>query len=153
MGKPSEWLEVLVWVSVGMFVGLGGYTFQYAEGFSYLSNNPKACINCHVMRDNYRSWLKGAHHNAATCNDCHVPHVFPANLLAKAENGWNHSFKFTFRNYKTPIEIRPVNRARLRDNCIRCHGAQISRMESHPVKVSDDINCVDCHTSVGHNAD
>ncbi len=137
---------------MGVFLGLGVYTFQYAEGLSYLSNDPKACINCHVMRENYNSWKRGPHHAAATCNDCHVPHSFPAKWLAKAENGWNHSVKFTLGNYETPLKIRPANRARLKDNCVRCHGAQISRMENHPVKISDNIHCAECHTDVGHKA-
>ena len=151
--KPGGWLEILAWVSVGVVLGLGVYTFQYAEGLSYLSNNPKACVNCHVMRNNYRAWQQGPHHAAATCNDCHVPHSFPAKWLAKAENGWNHSVKFTLGNYKTPIQIHPENLARVQDNCIRCHGEQIGRMPEHPVKVSDisaDTRCTDCHTAIGH---
>ncbi len=101
--------------------GLGLCTFQYAEGLSYLSDDPKACNNCHVMNDNYRSWQAGAQHQTATCNDCHAPRTFPAKFLA-----------------------------RLQDNCIRCHGAQINRMESHPVKVGDGIRCTECHAAVGH---
>ena len=149
-GKPRGWLEILAWVSVGVLLGLAIYTFRYAEGPSYLSNDPKACVNCHVMRDNYKSWERGPHHAVATCNDCHVPHSFPAKWLAKAENGWNHSVKFTLGNYKMPIRIHPANRARLRDNCVRCHGEQISKMEGHPIKVTDDVHCAECHTTVGH---
>lgn len=150
MGKLGGWLQVLAWVSVGIFLGLGAYTFRYAEGLSYLSNDPKACVNCHVMRDNYRSWMKGGHHEAATCNDCHVPHSFPAKWLAKMENGWNHSVKFTLQNYEVPIRIRPMNLARAQANCIRCHGAQIDRMADHPIRSSDGVACTDCHTSIGH---
>ncbi len=153
MGKPGSGLQVIAWVSVGVFLGLGVYTFWYAGGPSYLSNDPKACANCHVMRDNYRSWEAGPHHAAATCNDCHVPHAFPAKWLAKAENGWNHSVKFTLRNYEEPIRIRPVNLARVQANCIRCHGGQISAMAEHPVKVEEvggDIRCTDCHSGIGH---
>lgn len=151
MKKSGGRLEILAWVSVGVLLGLAAYTFQYAEGLSYFSNDPKACLNCHVMKDNYNSWRKGSHHGVATCNDCHVPHAFPAKWLAKAENGWNHSVKFTLGNYKTPIEIQPANYARLRDNCVRCHGDQISKMENHPIKVSDTMHCAECHTAVGHH--
>ena len=135
---------------MGVLIGLTAYTVYYAEGFSYLSNDPKACVNCHVMRDNYRSWQKGPHHAVATCNDCHVPHGFPQKWIAKAQNGWSHSVKFTFQNYEKPIRIKPVNRERLRENCVRCHGEQISRMPDHPVKVADNVHCADCHTAVGH---
>ena len=36
-------------VMVGAFVGLGLFTFWYARGASYLTDDPRACINCHVM--------------------------------------------------------------------------------------------------------
>ena len=59
---------------VGFVLGMGAFTFNYAEGTSYLSNDPAACVNCHIMRDQYDGWRKSTHHAAATCNDCHVPH-------------------------------------------------------------------------------
>lgn len=152
MGRDGGWLEILAWISVGVLLGLGAYTFQYAEGLSYFSNNPKACVNCHVMRDNYNAWRKGPHHAAATCNDCHVPHSFPAKWLAKAENGWSHSLKFTFQNYEKPIKIKPVNLERVQANCVRCHGTQINPMEGHPVKVGENVRCTECHVSIGHAA-
>ena len=33
-------------VLFGLATGIGGYTFVYARGGSYLTNNPKACANC-----------------------------------------------------------------------------------------------------------
>ncbi len=156
MGKPGSGLQVLAWVSVGILLGLAAYTFRYAEGPSYFSDDPKVCLNCHVMRDNHHSWQGGPHHAVAACNDCHVPHSFPAKWLAKAEHGWNHSVKFTLQNYETPIRIRPANLDRLQANCIRCHGEQIDRMEGHPVKAEEvrggGIRCTDCHSGVGHLA-
>lgn len=145
-----KWTQILPWVSAGVVVGLGVYTFQYAEGISYLSNDPKACINCHVMRENYLSWRKGPHREAAACNDCHVPHGFPAKWIAKAQNGWNHSVEFTFQSYKKPIRIKPHNQRLVRDNCVRCHGAQLAGMPDHPVRPADDVSCTDCHTGIGH---
>ena len=35
----------------GVTLGLGAYTFVYARGYSYFSNDPEACANCHVMRE------------------------------------------------------------------------------------------------------
>lgn len=37
-------------VVVGFVAGMGAYTFVYARGASYLTNDPSACVNCHVMR-------------------------------------------------------------------------------------------------------
>ena len=58
----------------GLLVGLGLYTFVYARGASYLTNDPAACANCHVMSEQYDGWLKSSHHAVAVCNDCHTPH-------------------------------------------------------------------------------
>ncbi len=60
---------------VGVALGLGLYTFVYAKGYSYLTNDPEACANCHVMNDQYAGWVKSSHRSVAVCNDCHVPHA------------------------------------------------------------------------------
>lgn len=46
MSAPT-WLVVVV--AAGLAVGVGGYTFVYARGASYLTNDPAACANCHVI--------------------------------------------------------------------------------------------------------
>src|SRR3989338_313547 len=118
------WLTSILTVSaiaIGIVAGLGGYTFYYAKGGSYLSNDPRACINCHVMQDHFDSWVKASHHAAATCNDCHVPHTFPEKYLAKMRNGWNHSKAFTLQNWPEPIRITPKNLSDLQHNCFHCH--------------------------------
>ena len=60
-------LIIVVAVLLGVVIGLGTYTFIYAKGYSYLTNNPAACANCHVMQAQYEAWLKSSHHSAATC--------------------------------------------------------------------------------------
>ena len=44
---------------------LGVYTFAYARGWSYLTDNPAACANCHVMREQFDGWLKSSHRAVA----------------------------------------------------------------------------------------
>jgi len=56
-------------LGIGLLTGLGAYTFDYAEGTSYLSNDPEACINCHIMRDVDNGWQRSTHHAVAVCND------------------------------------------------------------------------------------
>jgi hypothetical protein len=41
---------------LGIPVGVGAFTFVYAKGFSYLSTDPKACVNCHIMNSQYDAW-------------------------------------------------------------------------------------------------
>ena len=77
--KPSLAITIVVSILVGIVIGLGFYTFIYAKGYSYLTNNPVACTNCHVMQAEYDAWIKSSHRRAASCNDCHTPH----NLIGK----------------------------------------------------------------------
>ncbi|MDX1495326.1 MAG: NapC/NirT family cytochrome c, partial [Longimicrobiales bacterium] len=72
MGRPR--LMLVTAVLLGAAIGLGGFTFVYAKGHSYLTDDPGACANCHIMDDHYAAWLKSSHAQTATCNDCHTPH-------------------------------------------------------------------------------
>jgi cytochrome c nitrite reductase small subunit len=109
---------------LGILLGAGSYTFYYARGASYLSNDPQACVSCHVMRSEYDGWEKASHHAFATCNDCHMPHDFFGKWLAKASNGYHHSLAFTLWNFRDPIRIKPGNAGILNANCLcRCSSA------------------------------
>src|SRR6187549_1925917 len=96
---------LLTAVVLGACLGLGSFTFDYAAGLSYLSNDPKACVNCHIMNDQYAGWTKSSHHAFATCNDCHLTHTLPMYYVDKSLNGWNHSKAFTLENFHEPILI------------------------------------------------
>lgn len=135
---------------LGMFVGAGGYTVSYGGGMSYLSNDPKACVNCHIMREHYDGWQKASHHAHATCNACHVPPDGVAKYLCKAENGFWHSKGFTLQDFHEPIRIRPKNAVILEQNCVRCHREMVSEITAHSATGSDALKCVHCHASVGH---
>jgi cytochrome c nitrite reductase small subunit len=110
-------LFLLLAALFGLLVGVGVYTFNYAEGFSYFSTDPKACANCHIMNDEYDSWRKGPHHAAAVCVDCHLPHDLIGKYIAKASNGYHHSKGFTFQDFHEPILIKPHNAQILQENC------------------------------------
>ena len=91
-------MKTLLIILTGVLTGVGGYTFFYANGLSYLSNDPRACANCHIMREQFDGWQKASHHAVATCNDCHVPHDSVVNTYAfKARDGMRHSAIFTLR--------------------------------------------------------
>jgi cytochrome c nitrite reductase small subunit len=134
---------------VGVMVGVGLFTFVYAQGYAYFSNDPLICANCHIMRDYLDSWQKSSHHTRAVCNDCHTPHSLVPKLWTKADNGWNHSVKFTLQNFQEPIRIRPVNSERLHANCIACHEELVSDIR-HGGYRDDEADCTRCHAGVGH---
>jgi cytochrome c nitrite reductase small subunit len=144
---------------LGVLLGSGGYVAYYAEGLSYLSNDPKACVNCHIMREQYDGWQKASHHGVATCNDCHMPQGFVAKYWTKAENGFWHSKGFTLQDFHEPIRIRPGNSLIVQDNCVRCHGELVSEITGlgRHAAAAEDIQavgeasyCVRCHENVGH---
>ena len=141
-------LQALTFATLGALLGLGGMTFRYAEGLSYLSTAPETCANCHIMHPQYDSWHKASHHAVATCVDCHLPPGFPEKYLSKAENGWNHSKAFTLQDYPEPIVITKKNAAILHANCLHCH-ADIVHDQSI-VSTEGAPRCVRCHVSVGH---
>ncbi len=135
---------------IGICAGAGGYTFYYAQGTSYLSNDPRYCMNCHIMRDNFDGWQKASHHSFAACNDCHVPHTFVGKWLTKMSNGYHHSEAFTLQNFHEPIRIRPVNARVLNANCLYCHGEFVREITTHRVIKDEELYCIRCHDSVGH---
>ncbi len=137
-------------VLAGVLLGTGAFTVHYAEGFSYLSNDPKACVNCHIMREQYDGWQKASHHAVATCNDCHVPHALIPKYLVKAENGFWHSKGFTLQDFHEPILLRPVSSKILQTNCTQCHHDLVNDILGHGSTGNEKTNCVHCHAAVGH---
>lgn len=140
---------------LGIFAGVSGFTFHAAEGWSYMSNDPTSCVNCHVMREQYESWQHSSHHAFATCNDCHVPHDFLGKYTTKIENGYRHSWGFTFQDFHEPIQLHPRTPPIIQDNCLRCHGQFVSEITLHAhhgILEEDTVSCMRCHSSVGHKA-
>jgi cytochrome c nitrite reductase small subunit len=113
-------------VLVGLLLGVGGYTFFYAEGLSYLSTDPKACVNCHL------------------------PHDFIGKYVAKAENGWHHSKGFTLQDFHEPIMIKAKNARILQQNCLACHADLVHELVGGVNGDPDEVQCVHCHSGVGH---
>lgn len=46
--------------AIGLLMGVGVSTFVYVRGGSYLTDKPKACVYCHVMREQSAGWIKAA---------------------------------------------------------------------------------------------
>lgn len=140
---------VLLGVSVGLAVGVGGYTFVYARGASYLTDDAAACANCHVMREYYDGWLKSSHRAVAVCNDCHTPAAWLAKYSTKASNGFWHSLAFTTGRFPDVLRIKPHNRQITQQACEKCHASVVEAMNG-PHAVQGSLLCVACHASVGH---
>jgi cytochrome c nitrite reductase small subunit len=153
--KPSQsgvqrGLWIAAGIGLGLFLGLNAYTFVYAKGSSYLTNTPDACANCHVMQDQYSSWVKSSHHSAAVCNDCHTPHALIPKYATKALNGFFHSLAFTSGDFPDVIQIKERNRRVTESACRSCHGEITSAIGASGHYADTGFSCIRCHASVGH---
>lgn len=146
--NPFVTLMVLSAVLMGAGAGLGTYTFIYARGASYLTDDPAACANCHVMQDHYDAWSRSSHHAVATCNDCHTPHDFFGKYLTKASNGYHHSLAFTTGWFHEPIHITEPNHRIVEQACRYCHADIVHQIDARPG--GEPLSCVRCHETVGH---
>lgn len=136
---------------LGVLVGLSVFTLRYAEGFSYLSDNPTACMNCHVMREEFDAWNRSSHRAVATCNSCHTPHSSAiAKWAVKGLNGFKHSFAFTTGAFHEPIRITPFDASIAQANCVECHETAVSQI--HSSKPGEERACTACHGNVGHDS-
>ena len=145
-------VKILLGILIGILIGVSGYTFHYAKGTSYLSKDPRACVNCHIMQGQYDSWEKSSHHAVADCVDCHLPRKGLAKWSAKIENGFRHSTAFTLQNFHEPIQITSRNAKILQSNCLECHASIVSQLVGENHSDADEMSCVRCHIQVGHAA-
>jgi cytochrome c nitrite reductase small subunit len=148
----TRWLTMLLAILTGLLLGLGATTLRAAKALSYLSNDPRVCVNCHIMQPQFQSWQKSSHHAVAACGDCHLPHDFIGKYLTKALNGYHHSKGFTLQDFHEPIMIKPRNAQVLQQNCLRCHGDLVHDLVStrDAGRPGDALACVHCHASAGH---
>lgn len=136
------------------------YMAYIAKAWSYLSTDPKACINCHVMNTQYATWQHSAHATQGiTCVECHLPtDSFINKYKAKAIDGWNHTLAFTFDTYDHAMKISEDGARRVQDNCISCHASVTSTLATNADKyhnfkddyVANGRKCWDCHKEVPH---
>ena len=137
-------------VLVGLLAGIGSYTFLYARGYSYLTNDPRACANCHIMQDHFDAWTRASHRTVAVCNDCHTPPGLIPKYMTKARNGFWHSFYFTTGRYPDPLRITPRNHDVTEQACRKCHSELTLSIDPSHAGGKRGLECSSCHNEVGH---
>jgi len=151
-GKAMKYVATL---SVVVLVGLFAYVVKASNMMSYLSSDPKVCINCHTMNTVYATWQHSSHRNRATCVECHLPRdSFSNKMIAKSRDGFNHSVAMTLRSYGLNIRATENAAERIQTNCIMCHQQIISQMAINSSLYDSttviDKRCWDCHRDVPH---
>lgn len=168
--QPSTARRRFVWFSalgvtylvisglIGATTGLGAFTFYYAQGASYLTNDSAACANCHIMREQYDAWHQSSHGKFASCNDCHAPHDSLVNkYYCKGRNGFFHSLAFTTGWFHEPIRITEYNRRVTEEACRYCHQEIVSMIDAASLTGGEhaganaEMSCIRCHDDVGHD--
>lgn len=152
-------LQVGIYGLVGVAIGMALVLARIANATSYLSDEPQACINCHVMTDAYASWQRGSHGRVAVCNDCHVPHDnIAAKYVFKSQDGLKHSYVFTKGDAPQVLGLSAGAVPVVQANCVRCHGRQVSAIRDQGSGGSPltpdtrmlplERRCWDCHQGV-----
>ncbi len=152
---PHRWRTAVI-IAAAAFIGLGFYILNVSNAASYLSDDPQACVNCHIMTPQYVTWKHSSHARVAHCNDCHVPHNNAVNkYFFKAKDGLYHASIFTLRAEPEVIRAKSASIKVIQNNCIRCHQEQVTDakmagfVEDHHSKRTDRT-CWECHREVPH---
>lgn len=157
--KPTHFMKYLAIVSVAMVLGMFAYVVGESKMLSYLSSDPKVCINCHTMNTHYATWQHSSHRDWATCSDCHLPQdSLVDKMLAKARDGYNHSVAMTLGNYGANLRISTDAASRIQANCIACHQEMVSQLQANSelyesnrdADVPMGRQCWDCHRGLPH---
>ena len=152
---PDSW-KVPVIIILGILCGLALFSFRITKAYSYLSDNPETCVNCHIMAPQYTTWNHSAHREVTNCNDCHVPHT---NLISKyyfkSKDGLRHATIFTLRKEPQVIYIHEEGQKVVQQNCIRCHENTLSdpklnllTHQYHDARY--ERKCWECHRETPH---
>jgi cytochrome c nitrite reductase small subunit len=153
--KQYKWIW-LIFGFAGLVVGLVAYLFYASLAWSYVSDQPAVCVNCHIMGSFYQSWSKSSHATRATCNDCHVPQDKLLRKYAfKAVDGLYHATVYTLGAEPQVIRPREGSYKVILENCVRCHSPLVTEY----AKMSPDYDsilkgekkaCWDCHRNAPH---
>ncbi len=122
------------------------------SGVSVVSDSPKFCGVCHIMRPQVMTWQASAH-GKISCTTCHVE----KGLI----NTLNHEVQIVRRlylevtqQYLLPVVMKnPVRN----EVCLECHTLVRTVTPLNDIKipheghVSAGVNCVECHMGIAHS--
>ncbi|MBN1413651.1 MAG: cytochrome c nitrite reductase small subunit [Bacteroidales bacterium] len=152
---PEKW-KVPVLITSGILFGILVFLFHISRASSYLSDDAKTCVNCHIMAPQYATWSHSSHREETNCNDCHVPHNnFVNHYYFKAMDGLRHATIFTLRAEPQVIFIKEAGQKVVQNNCIRCHEPLMtdSRMLNFTNSyqcAKEQRQCWECHRETPH---
>ena len=161
-------------LAVGLFVGV--LVFGSIGSFMVYANSEQFCANsCHEMTVNVAAEYKGTIHDTnrtgvrAVCNDCHVPHDYIPNYLAKVglfSDYWGHFVtgsintkeKFEAKRYELAKRVWVNMKANDSRECRHCHTTTRMDPEKQSAKAqarhekarNEGLTCIECHFGISH---
>lgn len=153
---PTKGYRIGYTLLFGIFFGLSCLGIYLSKVYSYLSDSPSACVNCHIMTPHYATWEHSSHRERTTCNDCHIPQDNSLRTIwFKINDGLRHATIFTLGIYPQVIRIHKGGASVVQGNCLRCHSFQvnpvsISQITYDQFKAGKGKLCWDCHREVPH---
>lgn len=149
--------QIIICVLAGIIVGVGLLFLYLLRAHTYVTDEPAACVNCHVMSPYYATWKHSSHGRDVTCNDCHVPHEnFLKKWLFKGTDGVKHVAAFVTGSEEEVIHPQTASSQVIMNNCIRCHEqlntefVKTGRMDFKSTLEGEGHACWDCHRDVPH---
>ena len=159
-------------------VGLGAGMIVLASTGTFMvyANSENFCANaCHEMTTTVAVEYKGSIHDTnrsgvrATCNDCHVPHGYIPNYIAKLglfNDYWGHFVtgsidtkeKFEAKRYELAKRVWVDMKANDSRECRHCHTTAKMDPERQSDKAkkrhekgrNEGLTCIDCHFAISH---
>lgn len=175
--KIRKWSSAPGALSVlGLGLGIGMIIFASLGAFMVHANSENFCANaCHEMTIHMAAEYKDSIHDKnrtgvrATCNDCHVPHGYIPNYIAKLglfNDLWGHYVTGSI-DTKERFEAKRYELAKrvwiyMKDNdsreCRHCHNTtkmdpsrQSEKAQARHAKGKrEGLTCIDCHFAISH---
>lgn len=154
---PSRRCKMIAIILAGMIGGGGVLLLYMLRAHTYLTDDPAACVNCHIMAPYYATWFHSSHSRNATCNDCHVPHENAIKKWTfKGMDGMRHVGVFLMKGEHQVIQALPESAQVIMNNCIRCHTqlntefVSTGRIDYMKAQMGEGKACWDCHRDVPH---
>ena len=130
----------------GVIVGV--LALGVGMGALHATGTKEFCGQCHSMKHEAATFEMSIHKNQ-DCVECHLPHDNTAHyLFEKGRTGMVDIFHEAMRDYPQRIKLDADARKMVAENCVRCHGAAMSYVETAPEGTQDD--CLKCHSRIAH---
>lgn len=168
--RPGTLGVLLLGLAVGLvvFASLGSF-MVYANSETFCAS---ACHEMTILATEYKDSVHDKNRTGvrATCNDCHVPHGYIPNYIAKLglfSDIWGHFVtrsistkeKFEAKRHELAKRVWVYMKENDSRECRHCHTTakmdpekQTEKAQKRHEKLrTEGLTCIDCHFAISHN--